>query len=173
MQIFTPDELSACQRIYYHWDEMRHFMIDAKLNQEGSPDQWFRTLHAYRELEGNINNSISLLACLLAKKYLSQRFDVSALDIAQKAQGAPGLDIDFMSEGKQIIGEVKTTVPYKGATNDLGSAQKNAFKKDFQKLNSHMADFKFLFVTNQETYRIIHNRFADLLSGIELILLTE
>lgn len=62
--------------------------------------------------------------------------------MALKPQGSPGLDVDEnTSDGKRIIGELKTTFPYK--ENNLGSNQKSNFIKNFVKLQHNKADYKY------------------------------
>ena len=52
--------------------------------------------------------------------------------------------IDVQTQkGQRIIGEIKTTVPYSGARNDLGAQQKQALMTDFSKLNKATADYKY------------------------------
>lgn len=46
----------------------------------------------------------------------------------------------MLPSGKRVIAEIKTTVPYSGAINDLGAKQKEAFRSDFAKLINTVAD---------------------------------
>src|SRR5262245_10331275 len=74
---------------------------------------WFAHLSLLKGLQGNANNDLSFLACLLAKRYLVELHGQLFLDVAEKAQGAPGLDIDVhTSRGQRIVAEVKTVEPY-------------------------------------------------------------
>lgn len=131
---------------------------------------WYRR----RIIQGNTSNDLSFLACLLAKSYLSKRLEISDFDAAAKPQGATGLDIDLITaDGRHVIAEIKTTIPYSEAKNDLGAQQKASFKKDFDKLNKAQADNKFFFVTDLKTYNIVKQRYAKFIPGVEIILLTE
>lgn len=47
---------------------------------------WFAYLSALRSLQGNANNDLSFLACLLAKEYLVQHHGDLAFDAAAKCQ---------------------------------------------------------------------------------------
>lgn len=113
----------------------------------------------------------------MAKAYLVTRFGESAFDAAEKAQGAPGLDIDVTIGDKRIVGEIKTTKPYNGP--DFGAQQKLMFEKDFAKLAAAEASLKFMFVTEPATFKILcrpsfrarlaGTTIVQLLSGEELL----
>jgi hypothetical protein len=107
----------------------------------------------------------------MAKAYLIREFgEIDDFDVSAKPQGAPGLDIDIQTRaGKRIIGEIKTTVPYSGARNDLGAQQKDAFQKDFAKLNTTPADYKYFFVTDSATYNIVKRKYASQIPGVQVI----
>ncbi|MFE8698264.1 hypothetical protein ACFYKT_18230 [Cytobacillus sp. FJAT-53684] len=92
--------------------------------------------------------------------------------MAMKAQGSPGLDVDeTTSDGKSIIGELKTTYPYKES--DLGANQKNNFIKDFEKLKQNEADYKYFFVTESKTFEIVRSKYIQYLKGVNLVLLPQ
>jgi hypothetical protein len=96
-------------------------------------------------------------ACLLAKQYLVERQGELSLDMAAKAQGAPGLDIDVCSAaGQRIVGEVKTVEPYQ--PKDFGARQKASFRADFKKLRSSSAAFEYLFVTSSHNAALMRVR---------------
>lgn len=135
--------------------------------------QWFEYLAQVKAIQGNINNDISFIACLMAKDYLVSRFNIGMFDIAAKPQGAPGLDIDLItSEGEHIIAEIKATVPYSGAKNDLGANQRKTFEHDFDKLNRTQAHHKFFFVTDRATFNIVQQKYASQVPGVKVVLLT-
>jgi hypothetical protein len=86
-------------------------------------------------------------------RYLHEHFAITDFDAAAKAQGASGLDVDVYSpNGERIVAEIKTTVPYSGAKNDLVVQQKTSFRKDFAKLNAAQATHTLLFVTDGSTF---------------------
>lgn len=154
--------------------QFREFVCAMPNVPEHSHIEWFMSLNHMRLIQGNMSNDISFLACLMAKEFLAQRFDVSSLDMAAKAQGASGLDIDFISNAQRVIGEVKTTVPYKRAKGDFGAQQKKSFSADFRKLGSAIADFKFLFVTDNATYQVLQrDKYKNLLPGVEIVMLNS
>ncbi len=124
-----------------------------------------------KEITGNASNGMSFVAALMAKDYLYRVLPMQSFDAAAKAQGAPGLNIDERTvDGSRVIGEIKTTTPYMG--NDLGAQQKVTFKKDFEKLNNTQADYKFFFVTDPMTFRIVKHKYLSQLPGVSIVLLT-
>lgn len=132
----------------------------------------FELLKGLRRLLGNVDNDMSFLGCLLIKEFLQGRHNLPDLNMALKAQGSPGLDVDEMTvDGKRIIGELKTTYPYKES--DLGAQQKSSFLKDFEKLQRNEAEYKYFFVTELKTYEIICNKYYQHLLGVQIILLPE
>jgi hypothetical protein len=128
-----------------------------------------RIMYQIKGILGNFNNDLSFLACLKAKEFLQDKFTEIKFDAAAKAQGAPGLDIDIIVEGERLIAEIKTTTPY--GENDFGSAQRDAFRKDFSKLKLATAKYKFIFVTERKTFEILSSKYKSEIAGIELVLL--
>lgn len=136
--------------------------------------EWFATLARIKDVQGNFNNDLSFVACLLAKSYLKKQFGVTNFDAASKAQGAKGLDIDVVSpSGERIAGEIKTIVPYKGAKNDFGAAQKKSFRADFAKLNKAQATHKLLFVTDKASYDLVQLKYSKEIPGVQVVLLVS
>src|SRR3954470_19948246 len=136
------------------------------------PLLWYRFLSVIKFTQGNFSNDVSFVACLLVKRFLAARHPGVVFDATAKAQGAAGLDVDLNTpEGKRIIAEIKTTDPYK--LEDFGGQQKTKFRDDFAKLNKNVADFKYLFVTEQRTYEILLKRYASEIPGVRIVLLTE
>lgn len=116
-------------------------------------------LESFKEIIGNFNNDLSTLSCLAAKQYLLKNHKIKgAFNILDKAQGAPGLDIDEHTvNNERIIGEIKTTVPYRD--NDFGSKQKESIQVDIKKLLKNEATYKYFFVTNYKTYSILLKKY--------------
>lgn len=177
MPNYTQKELDGvkgiCQRLIDLRDNLNAQVLEENLLSEQNLGCLFGLLTQLKEIQGNSSNDVSLVACLLAKRYLADRFDIGNFDAAAKPQGAPGLDIDLVtSDGIHIIGEIKTTVPYSGARDDLGANQKASFQKDFEKLNKTDADRKFFFVTDDATFEIVNRKYANrYLQGVEIVLL--
>jgi hypothetical protein len=97
--------------------------------------------------------------------------DLLPFDAAEKAQGAPGLDIDVRTTSvARVIAEIKTTHPYK--ENDLGSQQDNTFRKDANKLRDQSAEQKFFFVTDRNTFEVMRKaKYRELFRGVRIVLL--
>lgn len=109
---------------------------------------------------------------MLAKRYLTQRFDIQAMDVGEKAQGAKGHDIDIQTkDGLRIIAEIKTTVPYEAKRGDFGANQKKELRKDWEKLATASANYKLFFVTNPDAYSIIQSKYIGELGSTEVVLL--
>jgi len=171
MNQMTPGEQEYLHKLANRLITLRNFLNSLDVNDDIAIVQWFEWLAQIKEIQGNGNNDISFTACLMAKAYLIREFgEIDGFDVSAKPQGAPGLDIDIQTRaGKRIIGEIKTTVPYSGARNDLGAQQKDAFQKDFAKLNNTPADYKYFFVTDAATYDIVQRKFANQIPGVQVI----
>lgn len=151
---------------------IQEFLSTVDIRQERcNLEDWYKTVSAVKRLLGNFDNDVSFIACLMAKQFLSIRHDLELIDTAAKPQGAPGLDFDAATrDGKRIIAEIKTTIPYN--VSDLGSQQRQTFLRDFQKLAENKADFKYFFVTERETFEIVQRHYTKYLAeGISVVLL--
>ncbi|WP_442598140.1 DUF7662 domain-containing protein [Neobacillus sp. D3-1R] len=170
----SNEEMDYIENLSTKLDKVRAFLTNElaiDFSKEGLVDQ-YETLKNFRRIIGNIDNDMSFIGCLLIKEFLNQRYTFSELNMALKPQGSPGLDVDETTiEGKRIIGELKTTYPYK--ENDLGANQKINFVKDFEKLQQNVADSKYFFVTEGKTFNIVQNKYGQYLNGITLVLLPE
>ncbi|HEV2073110.1 MAG TPA: hypothetical protein VGR29_05650 [Thermomicrobiales bacterium] len=141
-------------------------------SMETPPQVWFKYLADMKAIQGNVNNDISFVSCLLAKDYLRQRFEIPWFDAALKSQSANGLDIDERSiAGERIIGEIKTTTPHYAVK--FGANQIVSLKKGFQKLKKHQAEHKFMFVTDDRAFSVIAHSFCSDLGGVKLVCLTS
>ena len=149
---------------------LRTVLLTSQIPQTAQIAAWYALLSKIKSVQGNLSNDISFIATCLAKEYLSREFEVE-FDAAEKPQGAPGLDIDLITpRGERIIAEVKTTYPYK--EDDLGAQQYKAFERDFEKLNSERADFKFFFLTEGRTFEVVKmRRYHERIPGVRVVLL--
>lgn len=153
MMGLTEREHRYCMEINARIQRVRAFLLSTELADPPEPKELFQFLAMLREIQGNLSNNVSFAATLLAKAYLSNKFKTS-LDAAAKPQGAPGIDIDELTDsGERIIAEIKTTVPYQQS--DFGAQQAASFKKDFRKLTTATATHKFLFVTDSRAYEVL------------------
>ncbi len=168
---YTNPEAAYLKRIRARLAELRDYLNRVSLSEDSHVSEWFAALAKIKAIQGNINNDLSFLACLLAKRFLEGRFGLNDFDAAAKSR-ASGLDIDVrVPSGKRVIAEIKTTVPYSGALNDLGSNQKQNFRNDFAKLNTTVADHKFFFVTDKATFDVVKRKYSKEIYGVEIVLL--
>ena len=150
---------------------LRDFLNSKPFPDTSSSETLFQYLTEIKSILGNHHNDISFVASLLAKEFLIDRFEGLTWDAAEKAQGAPGLDIDLIWNDLRIIGEIKTTVPYQKG---FGAQQKAAIKKDLKKLRENEAAHKFMMVTSDEAYETLRGQsFKSLLNKIEVVNLTQ
>jgi hypothetical protein len=171
MTFYHPKEQLYLNNIRERIGRLQSFLNNNALPDDSDIGSLFAFVEELRGILGNSANLQSFLSILLAKVYLVTRFDIDDFDAAEKAQGASGLDIDVQTRiGQRIVGEIKSTIPY-GET-ELGAAQKKEFRKDFAKLNAAQADYKFFFVTHQETYNIVQKRYLKEIPHVETVLLT-
>lgn len=174
MDNLTENEQAYLDYILSRVDALRDHLNRTNLDLDADLGAWLTAISELRAIQGNISNDVSFLATLMVKQYLTERFPIEPFDAAEKAQGAPGLDIDITTaDGKRIVGEIKTTVPYQAERRDLGAAQRSSFQKDFKKLNEAEAAHKFFFVTDPLTYEIMHERYVSEIPGVEVVLLPE
>lgn len=125
---------------------------------------------AIKNILGNVNTSINFLSCLQAKLFLEKQFTISLPEITEKTVNSPRLKIDFIfPDKKRLIADVKTTSPV--YNNDFGAKQKEEIQKILNKLRSENAVYKYLFVINAETLKILHSQYTNELAGISVQLL--
>jgi hypothetical protein len=149
MKISEP-ETRYSRTIHEKLQELRAFLTDNALDPAAHPADAYLFLSKLKSVLGNLNNDISFVATLMAKDYLSRHFDVSAFDAAAKAQGAPGIDIEFCTQdGMRVAAEIKTTFPYQLG---FGAKQHEMISKDIDKLKKSNADVKFLFLTERLSF---------------------
>lgn len=161
-------ETSHCKTIQQKDSSLRAFLGEQTLMEPVEPAQWLRYLTRAKAIIGNINNDVSFVATLLIKGYLSERFGIADFDAAAKAQGASGIDIEAKTlEGQTIVGELKTTTPYQPG---FGAQQKKTILKDIERLASTQADFRFMFVTDPDTYKTLcKNSYSSKMPGVEVV----
>jgi hypothetical protein len=171
--MLSPKEQAYIDGIARRISSMRAFLVERPVPAPEDASGWYRYLASLKEIQGNAKNDVSFVATLMAKMYLLTHFDIRSFDAAEKAQGAPGLDIEvLLADGRRLIAEIKTTIPFK--TNDLGAQQKATFYKDFKKLATSKADVKFFFLTERRTFDLMRTaKYRSKLVGVTVILLPE
>src|SRR5437016_913299 len=105
--------LTTCERTYLDnirnsLSQLAQFLVEHQFDYErASVKQWYEHLSSIKEIQGNTNNGVSFIACLLAKRYLLSKLPMLPFDCALKPQGAPGLDVDERTiQGQRVIGEI-------------------------------------------------------------------
>lgn len=169
----TPNELASLQRTANRLKEIRNLLNEHALPEaDASSSDWFTFLATFKAILGNFNNDLSLVSCLMAKEYLSERFQLVPFDATEKPQGANGLDIDALTvSGERLIGEIKTTSPYK--VSQFGAAQITALRKDFAKLRVNEAAHKYMFVTDRTAFEELKRGFSGELRGTTVVCLSS
>lgn len=164
----TRKEIDAVYKSFQKLKSLRNALF-TDVNM-GDIYEIFKFFNHIKEIMGNFNTDVSFISCLMAKDYLCSQFNLGHFDVSEKSQSAPGPDIEvYTAEGKKIIAEIKSTIPYKD--NDFGSQQIDSLRNDFSKLKNSSADYKYMFVTNELAYNILNNKYSDELEGIMLVLL--
>lgn len=168
MMGLTEREHRYCTEIKKRITQARAFLLSADSADTPEPKALFQFLAKLREIQGNVSNDVSFAATLMAKEYLSAKFDIT-FDAAEKAQGAPGIDIDLLTgSGDRIVAEIKTTVPYQRS--DFGAQQAASFRKDFVKLASAAAKHKYLFVTDNRAYEALRKpKYVAQIPGVRVV----
>jgi hypothetical protein len=166
--MLTERERRYCTEIKARIAQAREFLLSDDLADLPEPKALFQFLAKLRQIQGNVSNDVSFAATLLAKQYLSAKFDVT-FDAAEKPQGAPGIDIDVLTaSGDRIVAEIKTTVPYQRS--DFGAQQAASFKKDFVKLAGVTAMHRFLFVTDKGAFQALQKpKYLAQIPGVRVV----
>ncbi|MGI6285915.1 hypothetical protein SEF58_08865 [Neomoorella humiferrea] len=170
--IMTAGERQRLFNIAEKLANIQRFLNTVNIGKEHlNLEEWYKTVSNFKRLLKNFDNDVSFIACLLAKHFLSMKHNLPLIDIAARPQGAPGLDLDITTkDGKRIIAEIKTTIPYH--VSELGAHQRQAFLRDFKKLRENKADYKYFFVTERYAYEVIRRHYAKYLTEeISLVLL--
>ncbi len=165
----TEAEQANLDRIQERLTHIRHLLNEQDIPNLNTPLlEWHAYLAALKAVTGNASIDMSFVASLLAKNYLQRNLSLPPFDIAAKAQGAAGLDIDMHTrEGDRVVAEIKTTTPF-GST-DLGAKQRSAFMKDFAKLRAANARYKFFFVTDARTFDLMRHKYRFQLAGVTVV----
>ena len=167
----TSTESAILAAILGRFARVRAMLNDSLPDQASNLDDWHHFLdQVIKKTLGNTSNDMSFVSGLLAKRYLCSLLSMRQFDMAAKSQSAPGLDIDERTvDGKRVIAEIKTTVPYLGG--DFGAMQKENLRSDFAKLVTTTAEHKFFFVTDAGAYKAISRKYAQEIPGVTVVLL--
>jgi len=166
---FTDLESKYLEKISNIIDSLKNIILNTNFDKHNIDIKyWYIFLNEIKNTIGNFNEKLSFLSCLLAKKYLMEIHEIEDFDVALKSQCAPGLDIDiYTKNGERIIAEIKTTNSlYK---NSLGANQKEKICDDLNKLNKKVADYKYLFLTEENTHNIVNKNYGKKYKDINII----
>ena len=72
MASYTQGEQACLQRVAKRLTQLRDFLNSTNFEQGLDITQWFEYLAKVKSIQGNINNDISFIACLMAKNYNTQ-----------------------------------------------------------------------------------------------------
>jgi flagellin-specific chaperone FliS len=168
--LLTENEKKQLNDVFKIINKLKIYLNENNLDQPAKIKDIYKYIIGIKNIQGNFSNSISFISCLLAKNYLINNHNIKDIDVGLKPQSANGLDINEITEdGKKIIAEIKTIYPY--GNKDFGAAQKDGFRKDFEKLNNTRADYKYLFVTEERTFEILNMKYKNELKDVKIILL--
>ena len=147
---------------------LRAFLNHEALAEPPETSSWFNYLATIRDTLGNLSNSLSFVATVMAKEYLAERFHLREFDAGAKPQGARGPDILVSTDsGETIRCEIKTNKPYQPG---FGAQQKEQVIKDLKTLSDSTARHKFMMVTDTDSFKALcRNNFAKYARGIEII----
>jgi hypothetical protein len=166
----TPGERQAVKEILDRIAALAGFLEKSPVPTDPDLGVLYSYLAHLKEIQGNSNNDVSLVACLMAKEYLNRQLEMKPFNAVSKAQGAAGLDIDERTKaGARVVAEIKTTMPY--GPKDLGAAQQSSFEKDFKKLDAAAAAHRFFFVTEPRTFELMRVKYAAKIPGVTVVLL--
>jgi len=115
----------------------------------------------FKQCVGNIGNDIHYLAAHLANSFIENKHGVT-IDLS-KPSGSSGLDIEL----DDLAAEIKTTIPHK--PNDFGAAQKREIKKDLERLELCSEKYKYFFVIDSNTERILRSKYIKEYPSVRVI----
>jgi hypothetical protein len=115
----------------------------------------------FKEVVGNTGNDIHYLSLHLANSFLQEKHGAS-VDFS-KPPGRAGLDIELES----IAAEIKTTIPH--LTNDFGAKQKSEIKKDLERLELSSKKYKYFFIADNNTERILKAKYARDYPSVKIV----
>ena len=166
----TKNEETQLNNIKTIIGKLKSYLGNSDINDIDELKKIYNYISEIKSIQGNLNNSISYIACLMAKEYLLKNYDINNIDVSIKPQSANGLDIDEkLNNGERIICEIKTIFPL--VENDFGSAQRNSFRNDFKKLNETVSKHKILFVTEQKAFNVLKEKYLNELVNVKIVLL--
>jgi hypothetical protein len=143
-------------------DRLRAFVLNEDLQiKDGDVETALTKLLKLKECIGNIGNDLHFLTKYLADSFLKEKHGVT-IDLTTP-DGSAGLDIEL----DEIVGEIKTTIPY--LENDFGAAQKREIKKDLERLENSPEKYKYFFVIDGKTERILKQKYSKHYPSVKIV----
>ena len=143
-------------------EKIKQFVLTEDMQvRDGDVKTAVTKLMKFKECVGNIGNDIHYLTTHLANDFLKKKHGVTIN--MDKPSGSPGLDI----ESDNIVAEIKTTIPYQ--PNDFGAAQKHEITKDLEKLSLSNETYKYFFVIDSNTERILKSKYMKEYPSVTVI----
>ena len=142
--------------------KLREFMANEEFQvKDDNVRNSLTKLLKLKEIIGNLDMDIHFLASHLANSYLKKKHGIS-IDL-DKPVGSSGLDIEL----EQIVAEIKTTSPY--LENDFGAKQKETIKKDLERLDNSSEKYRYFFVVDSKTERILKQRYSKHYPSVNIV----
>jgi len=131
----------------------------------------FAAFELLRRALGNLDNDISFLACLRAKRHLAAIHGEFDCDVSVKHQNAAGVDIEARTAaGSKIVAEIKTMRPV-GPGGDFGANQAKQVRQDLERLRRSEAEHKYFCVTDATAATALRRaRYANDVAGVTVLL---
>lgn len=141
---------------------LRLFLVNEEFNatDTNTRDALIKLLKC-KEILGNIDMDIHFLVSYLANSFLKKKHGVT-IDL-NKPVGSSGLDIEL----EQVDAEIKTTSPYK--ENDFGAKQQETIKKDLERLEKSKKKYKYFFVIDDRTEKILKQKYSKFYPSVNII----
>jgi len=150
--VFSEDDLKlsySLAGINKKYEKIKHFVLTENMQvRDGDVKPAVIRLMQFKKYVGNIGNDIHYLTAHLANNFLQKKHGVT-INI-DRPSGSAGLDIEL----DNIVAEIKTTIPYQ--PHNFGAAQKCEITKDLEKLSLSNVTYKYFFVIDNNTERILN-----------------
>jgi hypothetical protein len=139
----------------------KYFITEDVQIRENNVKNVLSKLIKLKKILGNLDNDIHFLASFMANSYLKEKHGLE-IDLS-KPEGKSGLDIEV----GDIAGEIKTTFPY--YDKDFGANQRKNIIKDIERLELSPAKYKYFFVIDNKTERILRQRYCKKYPSVKII----
>lgn len=168
--VWSPGEQRVLNDLNRKLQALRD-VVPVEGGREPDLDVVFANFETLRRALGNLDNDLSLLACLRAKRHLAKLHGVLACDVSTKHQNAAGFDIETQTPaGDTIVAEIKTMRPV-GQRGDFGANQAKQVRQDLDRLRRSEAQHKYFCVTDPMAADALRRpRYANDVAGVTVLL---